>query len=291
MRSMLVWVVLCVGALTSTPAFSQSAVLTIEVMQLNSERVGEKPFASVGQFELRRADVRYDKAACPEQSNKEGRLTCRITCDAGSAEVVTLHVIPPQSQVTKTYTVPKAEEVTITGCKVAPEGRRFTYRNPFNLFAESIQGSPLVAQLDTSGPKILLKSLDPSSAKYFAEVASQPDSAKRLEIIRANAALAAKQSALEGDEQNASKFTAYAYGASNAILRQAYSSIEAQPSKLQMIITTGDKADFYRNLDAISKELEAKPSMTAKDLKLKNSIEELKSRPSGVALSKPLLGR
>jgi len=258
-------------------AQAESAELRIEVVQLYSEKVGKRPFSEVGFFELRRGDAKFEGATCPDTSNKEGKLTCKLVCSAKDRDAIRLKVIPPRPQIAKGYTVPPADEVTITGCKLLPDTKQFVYSDSRKLLVEILQETPSLADISQKEGDFVVKPFTVNTAPKLVELSKQPASLQKLDRIRVYMGDLAIQSQGDGNSEAAKRYAEYSYGASNAILHKVYGNLG---SGSQQILTTGSKADFYKNLGTIKVELDKKPNKSEQDLGLSSTVTTLRTSPS-----------
>jgi hypothetical protein len=258
--------------------------LQIEVLQLYSVREGPKPFKEVGVFSLWRSQTKYAKGDCPDASDKDGKLTCQISCDKFDTELIGLKVRAPKNHRTVPYAPPLDQEFKVQGCTITGDAKPFVYRDPSRLTAELMQTTPTLAQFANFRPgksvsETSISPLDPQSITKLGDFAMTPEGFVAVERLRAYTGDLALLASDADDRKKSEEFSKYSFAASNLLLSAYFKSESTSAANLKIAVT-GNKDDFYGNLTKANEFLKAKPNKSLEDHSKLKAINEIRATSS-----------
>lgn len=258
--------------------------LQIEVLQLYSVRVGPRPFKDVGIFSLWRSQTKYAKGDCPEASDKDGKLTCQITCDKNDTDLIGLKVRAPKNHRTVPYAPPLDQEFKVQGCTITGDAKPFVYRDPSRLTEELMQTTPKLAQFLMFQPgksvsETNISPFNPQSIAMLGDFATTPEGFLAVERLRAYTGDLALLASYAEDKKKSDEFSKYSFAASNVLLSAYFKSESTSNANLKFAVT-GSKDDFYSNLTKANEYLKAKPNKSLEDHAKLKAIDEIRATSS-----------
>lgn len=261
--------------------FAEEAVIQIAVKQRTQQKPIAVPFGSVGLFEIYRGETKFAPAACPDYSNKEGRLSCTITCSQKEQTRKNLRIIPPAKGLQiRGFVAPPADEIELVGCKVNPGlTREFVYIDSRLALNGIFKQDPSLAQFasDIGHGKTVTFPDANAVLQVYEKVAKSPDGLTKLSEIQRISALAAEANQADGDAAGAKQLNAYSVGVSNYFLKKI--AVKNLGSESQTVKLTGETPDYYKNLWILEAGLEKQIGRTPEKNLLLNDVQRLKNSP------------
>ena len=259
---------------------ADQTLLVISVKQRTQQQQIPLPFTKVGAFEIFRGESKFASANCPDPSNKDGKTSCTITCEPKETIAKPLRVIPPGRALrVRGFVAPPAEDVELTGCKLTPsDEREFIYVESSLALAEFLKTEKAFVQIaKQSGNDWELADASLAVGVFKAVGATQAGKRKLAQFQEITGALAESRQ-MRQDSRGSELAKQHSFGVSNVLLGEIVkTNLDSETaSKIKL---TGEKTDYYRNLQMIEVTLESKQARTSQQNLLLNDIQTLKAKP------------
>jgi hypothetical protein len=273
---------LCAGLLAmGSTAFAEEAVIPIVVKQRTQQAPKAAPFASVGLFEIYRGETKFTGASCPDLSNKDGHLSCTITCSEKERTSKNLRIVPPGKSIqVRGFVTPPAGEIELVGCKLNPDlVQEFVYTDSRLALFILFQADPTLSRFAIVGKdgKTVTFGDWPAVLEAYDKVLKSPDGVAKLSHIQKISAVAADANQAGGNVDAAKLFNAYSVGVSNYFLKTiSVTNIGADSKSIKL---TGTTPDYYQNLRLVETGLEKQMGRTPVQNQLLNDVQKLRNSP------------
>ena len=295
MTSRLIFVLSLLGGFCWPCAMAADPIaikMSVRLRDVPADKMG-KPFEGVGGFAIKRSsDAAFTGASCPNASNSQGELGCKVACSPSDADLQLL-VHPPtqeKARIVAGLAPPSAPSVEIVGCQLNNKQPIVIIYKTVGVALDDLNSSnPELVQavtMSASGGGFTFKPFSDSAPTLQALSAKSTDRAALVELARIAAVFRAAPPEQRPAAIKGADFSQYAVGLNSVLLRAAVIDAGSTPAAASKVKVSSDAVDFQRSLAAVQKDYEAKALLNEKEIYLANQVRLMKKEPKLVNADK-----
>lgn len=262
---------------SATSLAAAQATLQLLVKQHASPNT-PRPFRDLGRFDIRLGNTSSADGECPGNTDANGKVSCRFVCKPDDQVARNFKIVPPRNERTRGFTSPVTREVALKGCQLSVAELEFVYVDIAYALRDLTKDTPLATQFANAGTPAWNAKFN-AAGQEWAQLSATPAGRSTLEQLRALTGEIALEKASDKDTTNANMWDNFSVGISNVLLKSSASRNYGQEAATQIKVSP-NKADFYKNLGLLEAHIEAKDTMTPRDVRLLNDVTKLRNTSS-----------
>lgn len=257
-------------AAAAGPAWAQAVAVPIRIVVKQKDVGAPTPFPHVPGFTILRNNTPFANAQCPDASDANGELTCRLTCSQSDRDA-TLRLMPPRREnagsILAGMTVPVAPELKVVNCQlVTAQPVELVYRTFAAQLAELRAASPDVyaAATTTANGKVRLKPFA-AAAPGLEQLARSEDNRRAILELGELARLSPET----GD---------YATGTKSVVLKAQATNAVGPVAAARLVALSPEPVELDRSITRVTNELRARTVLNKDELQLQRAAKALSGK-------------
>jgi hypothetical protein len=252
-------------------------VVDIKLIVQQKDKGNPVPFPNVAGFRFKRNNNEFSGAVCPDASNDNGEVICRLTCPDNDKDIRLLLLSPrkEQASIVAGRYVPEAVSVDVKQCKIVTKlPLALTYKTLVARAEELRASAPAVfnAVASIEGDAVKLKPFKAASSQ-LEQLARNTSNRQSIMELGEFAKLYAENKATGSPVPINANAEEYAVGVSSVVLQaQVVDALGGQTGK-NLVAISPAPVELNRSLSNVSKALGAKQALNPEEIRLQRSIQ------------------